>query len=170
MAHILILRSGTAPVTKEARGRFFRAHRLPARLTGPRGKIPGMDEEFPDVRRSIRFWAWIILAAAAVFAVWFEGVVLMRPQTKTLTTYSPIPPNEIKQLAAYVSGPPRAVGLITNIQVPAARRLEAVGPSAKQYGRGPGIDGARGHDERPRGQASGRSGAEKASRSDSRRR
>ncbi len=97
-----------------------------------------MDEEFPDVRRSIRFWAGIILAAVAVFAVWFEGVIFMRPQTKTqtmnLTTYSPIPPNEIKQLVAYINGPPTAVGFIKNIQVPAARRLESVGPQAKSYG------------------------------------
>ncbi|HEY4311897.1 MAG TPA: hypothetical protein VGN12_20790 [Pirellulales bacterium] len=95
-----------------------------------------MADESPTNWRSGEFWPPLIIAlvlavAASLAYIVYQGGLKTPYKPAFSTTASPA---DVKQLIAYINGPPRPAGHIQNFQVQAAKRLGGIGPMAKQFG------------------------------------
>jgi hypothetical protein len=87
----------------------------------------------PTRRRRLQFSIGAMLVVVTVIALFFGWRVNRRPPPP-IRVRIPTTPAEIQALVAHVNGPPKKVGFISNVQLPAAIKLGYVGPPAKQYG------------------------------------
>jgi hypothetical protein len=95
-----------------------------------------MADESPTDWRSGDFWAPMIVAIVLAMGVSLAYVVYMGGfKTQYTPAFSTVAsPADVNQLIACINGPPQSAGHIKNIQVPAAKRLGAIGPMAKHFG------------------------------------